>query len=281
MQGAAEIRDGQRRKWAALSAGWEKWDSIIMDQLAPVSAAIIESLHLTSAQHHLDVASGTGEPGLTIAKLSSLGRVVLSDLSADMLSVAARRAAAQGISTIETHVCSADDLPFDDATFDSAAVRFGYMFFPDPAKATAEFRRVLKPGGRVAAAVWAPPADNPWTTIIMDAVATEIEVPPPDPDVPNMYRCAASGCISTLYEEAGLRDVTEFDVPVELVTDSLDQWWEMTSEHISAAAAALQQVDEAARGRIRAHATAAVGRYVTEGKVRVPGLARCIAATRV
>src|SRR6476646_805063 len=161
MPSADEVRDVQRATWAGLSAGWEKWDSVIMEQLAPVGAAIIERLDIAEDHQHLDIAAGTGEPGLSIARRSPKGRVVLTDLVAEMLDIAARRAAAQGIANIETKVCSADDLPFPDATFDSVSVRFGYMFFPDMTRATAELARVLEPGGRVCAAVWAGPEANP------------------------------------------------------------------------------------------------------------------------
>ncbi len=84
------------RPGPGLSAGWEKWDSVIMDQLRPVGAAMIESLHIGEDQQHLDIASGTGESGLSIARLSPKGRVVLTDLVAEMLDIAARRAWAQG-----------------------------------------------------------------------------------------------------------------------------------------------------------------------------------------
>ncbi|MBK5333842.1 MAG: class I SAM-dependent methyltransferase, partial [Ilumatobacteraceae bacterium] len=233
MPSAEEIRDGQRATWAGLSGGWEKWDSVIMEQLGPVGAAMIERLDLAEDQQHLDIAAGTGEPGLSIARLSPKGHVVLTDLVPEMLEVAARRARAQGIANIEAKVCSADDLPFDDATFDSVSVRFGYMFFPDMDKATVEFARVLKPGGRLCASVWVKPEENPWTTITVQAIATEAVVAPPDPDGPNMFRCAAPGYVSDLYEGAGLRDVAEWDVDVELVTRSPEQYWEMISEHVS------------------------------------------------
>ena len=186
MPSADEIRDGQRAAWARLSASWDKWDPIIMDQLGPVGDAMIERLDIAEDQQHLDIASGTGEPGLSVARLAPRGRVVLTDLSPQMLEVAARRARAQGVDNVETEVCSADDLPFGDVTFDSVSVRFGYMFFPDMAKATAEFVRVLRPGGRVCAAVWVKPEDNPWTSIAMEAIASETELPPPDPDGPSM-----------------------------------------------------------------------------------------------
>ncbi len=276
MPSADEIRDAQRATWAGLSGGWAKWDLVIMDQLDPVGAAMIERLEIADDQQHLDIAAGTGEPGLSIARLSPKGRVVLTDLVPEMLDVAARRADAQGVTNIETKVCSADDLPFGDAIFDSVSVRFGYMFFPDAAKATAEFARVLKPGGRICSSVWVKPEENPWTTILMQAIAAEVVLAPPDPDGPNMFRCAAPGFVSALYEAAGLHDVAEWDVDVALVTSSPAEYWEMMSEHVSLAVAALQQVDEPARERIRATVIANVGAYEKDDKVRVPGVARCI-----
>jgi ubiquinone/menaquinone biosynthesis C-methylase UbiE len=156
-----EIGEVQRAMWAGLSASWEQWDSVVMDQLGPVGAAIIERLDIAEDHQHLDIAAAAGEPGLSIARLSPKGRVVLTDLAAEMLDIAAPRASAQGVANIETKVCSADDLPFNDATFDSVSVRFGYMFFPDVAKATAEFARVLKPGGRLCSPVWVKPGGNP------------------------------------------------------------------------------------------------------------------------
>ena len=280
MANEEEIRNNQREAWAGLSAGWEKWDAIIMDQLGPVSTSIIDSLDIAIDQRHLDIAAGSGEPGLSIARLAPKGHVVLTDISAQMLDIAMRRAQAQGITNFETKVCSADALPFNDATFDSLSVRFGYMFLPDLAKATEEFARVLKPGGRISSSVWIRPEENPWTSIAMQAIATEIELAPPDPTGPNMFRCAAPGYVSDLYSTAGLSDSSEWDIAVELVTESPKQYWEMISEHVSLAVAALHKVDDAAHKRIAKVAIEKVSAYAVDGKVRVPGLARCIVGTK-
>jgi SAM-dependent methyltransferase len=177
-------------------------------------------------------------------------------------------------------VCSADDLPFDDGTFDSVSVRFGFMFFPDLPLAAAELVRVLKPGGRLCAAVWIAPDQNPWTTILMQAIATEVELPPPDPNGPNMYRCAAPGAVAELCAQAGLGHIEEWDVPVELVTASPEEYWDVMSEHVSLAAAALQQVDDETRARIRDRAIEAVRQYDQGTQTRVPGLARCTLGTK-
>jgi ubiquinone/menaquinone biosynthesis C-methylase UbiE len=280
MPTAEEIRDAQRATWAKCSPGWEKWAAVITAQLAPVGAEMIAALRIGGDQRHLDIASGTGEPGLSIAGLLPSGRVVLTDLVPEMLEVAARRAEANGLANVETVVCSADDLPFDDASFDTVSVRFGYMFFPDLGRATAEFARVLRPGGRICSSVWVRPEANAWTSIVLQAIAAEVPLPPPDPDDPSMFRCAAPGYVSDLYAAAGLRDTAEWDVDVETVTSSAEQYWEEVSEHVSAAVIALEHADDATRERIGAAVIAAARDYEIDGRVRIPGVARCIVGTK-
>ena len=164
--------------------------------------------------------------------------------------------------------------------FDSVSVRFGYMFFPDAAATTTEFVRVLRPGGRICSSVWVRPDENLWTTILMQAIATEVALAPPDPDGPSMYRCAAPGHVSAVYAAAGLGDVAEWDVGVELVTSSPAEYWEVMSEHVSLAVAALSKVDGPARERIRALVMTSASAYERNGRVRVPGVARCIVGTK-
>ena len=164
--------------------------------------------------------------------------------------------------------------------FDSVSVRFGYMFFLDMEKATTEFARVLKPGGRLCSSVWVKPEDNLWTAIAMKAIATEVDVAPPDPSGPNMFRCAAPGQVGALYKAAELYEVSEWEVDVELGMRSPEEYWQMISEHVSLAAAALTQVDDPTRERIRATAIAAVSSFEKDGKVRVPGVARCVVGTK-
>jgi len=153
------------------------------------------------------------------------------------------------------------------------------MFFPDLATATAEFVRVLRPGGRLCSSVWIRPEANPWTSIVMQAIEAEGGVAPATPVGPNMYRCQAPGYIGALYEAAGMHDVVEWEVSVELVTASPEQYWEVMSEHVSSAVAALERLDEPTRERIRSSVIAHVRGFEKDGEVRVPGLARCIVGT--
>ena len=83
-----EIRDQQKASWNKFSAGWKKWDTLMMDFLKPVGDAIIQSIDLKNSDTVLDIAAGTGEPGLTIASKVTSGKVVITDLSPDMLKIA-------------------------------------------------------------------------------------------------------------------------------------------------------------------------------------------------
>ena len=113
-----------------------------------------------------------------------------------------------------------------------------------------------------------------WDPVIMDQLG------PVGTAIIERLGIAAPGYVSALYEAAGLREVAEWDVGVELVTRSPAQYWEMISEHVSLAVAALRQADEPARKRIAEAVIAKAGTYEQDGRVRIPGVARCIADTK-
>ena len=154
------------------------------------------------------------------------------------------------------------------------------MFFPGLALATAEFARVLRPGGRLCASVWVKPEENPLDVDRHAGHCGGGVLAPPGPDGPGMFLRAAPGYVGARYEAAGLREIAEWDVGVERVTRSPAEYWEMISEHVSLAVAALAQAGEPARERIAKAVIARVSTYEQDGRVRVPGVARCIVGTK-
>ena len=278
MSGGGEIRDVQRAAWAGLSAGWENRMNDRWSEPGPVGAAMIGCVGIAGDQRHLDVAAGTGEPGLTVARLAPGGHVVLTDLAAEMSGIAARRAVAQGITNVGTAVCSADDLPFGDAAFDSISVRFGYMFFPAWPGRPPSSRGCSGRADVCARRYGLGPGQNPWTAIAMQAIAAEVVLAPPGPGGPGMFRCAAAGYVSALYlAEVPSPNGTSAS---NWWTDSPAQYWEMISEHASLAVAALAQAGKPTRERIAEAVIAAVTTCEQDGRVRIPGVARCIAGTK-
>ncbi len=273
-------REQQRESWDKFSGGWEKWDHVVLPMLAPVGDEMLRLLDVDVAAEHLDIASGTGEPALSIAEVATQGRVVLTDLSTGMLAAAERAAAKRGITNIELRACSADDLPFPDESFDSASCRFGIMFIPDMAAGVREIARVLRPGGKVCAAVWAEPGANLWASMPIGIVANEVGLTPPPPDAPGIFRCAAPGAVASLFTAAGLRDVEEVDVRAHLVVESAPIVWDYLSDVAAPVVGAMAQADDATRARIRAKVLAGLEEFVVDGEVRIPLHARCVVATK-
>jgi ubiquinone/menaquinone biosynthesis C-methylase UbiE len=264
-----QIREQQKASWNKFSSGWKKWDSMTMDFLKPMGTEIIRLIKPQGNDSVLDVAAGTGEPGLTIATMLTTGRVVITDLSDDMLAIARENATARGIKNIETKACDVSELPFADNTFDAISCRFGFMFFPDMLMAAKEMHRVLKPGGRIATAVWNGPEKNFWVTAVMGTIAKNMDVPPPPPGAPGMFRCAKSGFIADLFKQAGLKNISENEIAGKLNSKTADTYWDMMTEVAAPVVAALSKADEATKGKIKSEVLEAVNKKYADGNVMI------------
>lgn len=249
-----EIRDQQRATWDRFSPGWKKWDAFTMRLLQPMGEAIIAALRLQPTDAVLDIATGTGEPGLTIAAQVPQGRVVAQDLSEGMLRVAREHAQARGLTNFETTLGDACELPFVDGTFDALSCRMGFMFFPDMALAAREMARVLKPGGRMATSVWSGSEHNSWITGLIGIIKRHLDLPAPPPGAPGMFRCAQPRFISDLLRETGFVDVGEREVRGQVRYVSPDEYWSFQTEVVAPVVSALSGADDATKARIQAEA---------------------------
>jgi SAM-dependent methyltransferase len=225
-----QILEHQKNTWNKFAPGWKKWDEFTMNFLKPMGDAIIASIQPKEGDKVLDVATGTGEPGLTIASMVGRGSVVGTDISENMLSVAEEHAQEKNISNYTTRACDISNLPFDKGSFDAVSCRMGFMFFPDMQQAANEMVRVLKNGGRLATSVWAAAPQNPWVTIMMGSIGKFMEMPAPPPGAPGMFRCAAPGMIREMLEKAGLKTVEEKQVKGKLNYASADEYWQNMNE---------------------------------------------------
>jgi len=246
-----EIREQQKQSWNKFSPGWKKWDNITMNFLSPPGKAIIAAIQPAGNDSILDIAAGTGEPGLTIAGMLKGGKVLITDLAEDMLVVAKEKAAAKGISNVEFMTCDVCELPFDDNSFDAVSCRFGFMFFPDMQLAANEIFCVLKPGGKFATAVWDVPEKNFWVTAMMGTINKNMELPQPPPGSPGMFRCAKPGLMQEIFEKAGFKKVNAEAVPTKLDAGTVDGYWNMMTEVGAPIVAALSKADDTIRSKIK------------------------------
>lgn len=238
------IRDAQKQSWNKFSPGWKKWDGLTMKFLQPHGDAIIKHLKPSGVDQVLDIAAGTGEPGLTIAHMMVNGKVTLTDLSEGMLNVASDKAKASGLSNVETLVADACELPFPDDTFNAVSCRLGFMFFPDMQLAAAEMVRVLKPGGGLATTVWGGPEKNFWVTCISQNIKQYIEMAIPPEGAPGMFRCAPEGLMSELFRQVGLKNIVETEIPGKINCSSAQEYWDFMTEIAAPFVGALSTASE-------------------------------------
>ncbi len=246
-----QIREQQKETWNKFSAGWRKWDDFTMEWLKPMGDEIIRSLKLKDTDIVLDVAAGTGEPGLTITTIVKNGKVMITDLAENMLEVARDNATKKGITNYETVACDVCELPFDNETFDAISCRFGFMFFPDMLMAAKEMARVLKPGGRLAAAVWSTPDKNVWITAIMGTINKNMQLPVPPPGAPGMFRCGSPGFLAGLFKQAGLKNVSEKELTGKLNCGTNDNYWNFMNEVAAPVVGAMSKADNAMKEKIK------------------------------
>ena len=142
------------------SSDWEKQADAFsrwLPLLAPYGDRLIEIAAPEPDMRVLDMACGTGEPGLTLAHRHPHTQVIGLDRAHAMAQAAATVAEAERLGNIRFTIGSGEHLPFADGCFDRVLCRFGVMQFDDPMRGIKELFRVLKPGGKVALSVWSEP----------------------------------------------------------------------------------------------------------------------------
>jgi enediyne biosynthesis protein CalE5 len=221
-----QIVEGQRQDWNRVAGGWEKWDRFFDEQMAFLNHRLVADARLRSGLRVLDLGSGTGYPALLGAQTVGLkGSVIGLDLAEQMLAVARRKATALGLANVTFRTDDVTAFPFEANSFDAVTSRFCLMFLPDIPKAAAEIARVLRPGGWVAAAVWSALDKNPSIGLSMEAVKKVVELPPPDPMAPGIFRLAKPGDLAGMLQQAGLIDVTDQEFLAEWSYASAEEYY--------------------------------------------------------
>jgi len=213
--------------WRASAPFWEKHREIIRQMFATVTQALVEDGLIGSRHAVLDIGTGPGEPALTIAALvGSEGEVFGIDPAPEMVHAARRATDHLGFRNAQFEVASADRLPFPGDTFDAVVSRFGVMFFPSPVDGVREMLRVLKPGRKLALAVWHFAENNPFHYTLARVIERFVDSPPPAPDAPDAFRFASPGKLRGALAEAGAMSPSErlLQFTIQASTSVEDFW---------------------------------------------------------
>lgn len=269
----SDLRTHLRGMWAAVAPGWAEHADYVRARGRRLTERMLALTSPLPGQRVLELACGAGDVGLAATALvAPEGEVVLSDAVPEMTAIAAQRAAARGAAPVRTAVYDVERIAEPDASFDVVVCREGLMFAPDPERAAAEIRRVLRPGGRFAVAVWGPRARNPWLGIVLDATSAQLGAPFPPPGIPGPFALEDAGRLAALLTGAGLADVVVDEVEVPLHAASAQEWWTRTCALAGPLAKVLAGLPPAAADGIRTSALAAAAAFEDDGGLTVPGV---------
>jgi SAM-dependent methyltransferase len=191
-------------------AAWARWHAKITAQQVNMREALIQHARLEPGMRVLELACGTGDPALEIARrVGPNGHVTATDLSPQMVDECRKNASAAGIANMDFAVADAENLEFGPASFDRVTSRLGAMYFVDVQQALAEITRVLVPGGIVTLQVWGLPDESPYFMNAVGPFARRLSPPPPPDDAPTPLRFAPRGKLVDALTAAGFRDARE------------------------------------------------------------------------
>ena len=270
-----KVRDHLHQEWTGerTVAAWRKWHAQIAAFTRGATEAILEAAPLRPGMRVLDLASGVGDPALSIAEhIAPSGSVTASDLGPGMISLAEELARSRGLTNIEFREANAESLPFAGESYDLLTCRFGIMFFPDLPKALRECFRVLKPGGHAAFVAWGKLA-QPFFTTTAGILLKHVPVPPPppDPDGPSLFMFGERDRLRRALEAAGFVNVHEEDrIIAGRWASSVDEYWEQFTEVAAPFRPLLEQLTAEKKAQAKAEILTALGKFWNGKELNMP-----------
>jgi len=260
-------------RWRSSAPFWEKHRDIIRAMFAPITQALIKDAGIGGEDSVLDVAMGPGEPALTVAALAGpKGKVFGVDPIQGMVAAARSEAERLGLKNAKFDVAFADDLPFAADTFDAVISRFGVMFFPSPVDGVREMLRVLKPGRKLALAVWHFVERNPFHYALSRVIDRYVDSPPLAPDALDAFRFAPPGKLKDVLAEAGALNPSErlLQFRIEALI-SVDDFWTLRQEMSDKLREKMAMLSEKQASEVKSEMLEALSEYSTDHGMSFPG----------
>lgn len=274
------MNEDVRATWQAVAPAWERHRTLIHEGTRPVSDRLITLLDPRAGQTILEIACGTGDMGFDIAeRLRPGGWLIQTDLAEAMLAAAQRGARARGAVNIDHRVVDAQAMEVPTWSVDGIVSRFAFMLMPDPAAAFRECRRVLRPGGALAFAVWGSPERNAWVAVVALPLLKAGALEPSDPAGPGgMFSLADADKVQTMLRDAGFPHITTEEVLLTTRIEDFDVWWSYQSEIAGPLAVALSALGSDEQQGIRDAARALCEPFRVGSAYELPGCALVIRA---
>lgn len=271
----------QRKDWNRVSSAWEKWDAWLDAGFESCNRYLLDRARLSPGHHVLDLGSGTGYPAIPAAeRVGPDGQVTGVDLAEKMLEVAWRKAVKKGLKQVRFQQGDVASLSYNTAMFDAVTSRFCLMFLPYLDKTLQEIHRVLKPGGRLSAAVWAAREKNPYITLPMGVLKEYVSIPPADPTVPGIFYLERPGDLIGRMKAAGFTDLREEDIPIEGVFTSGREYLDCLKEMAAPLQGLFEKIPREKRAEADEKMVQGAERFRRGSEVRIPGVALAVSGIK-
>jgi SAM-dependent methyltransferase len=270
---AEEHRRRSLEAWEGAAPGWVRRRREISAFGAPVSHRMVDAIQAQPGQRVLELAAGLGETGMLAAELvAPVGSVIISDQAEAMVEGARGRAAELQLANVEFKVFGAEWIDLPVASVDAVLCRWGYMLMGDPAAALGEARRVLRPGGRLALAVWDSIAVNPWALLPAQELIERGLTQPPTGEEPGPFALGSVAQVTELLEQAGFTEIEVQGVDLVRSHPDFDDFWETSLDISPQLHDVVLDRPEPEIAEIRAGVTARLGAFIApDGTVAIPG----------
>lgn len=240
---------------SAKAEHWQEDAKRRQQDMAEATQRMLAAAELKTGDHILDIGAGTGDQSILAAqRVGPTGSVLATDISADMLAIAARVAQEQGLNNLTTRAMDAEQLDLADNTFDAIISRLALMLIPHHQQALQEIHRVLKPGGKLAALVWSRPENNPLFSVPLAILSKYAKG-----DSPNPFKLSDPFIFEEGLTRAGFTEIKTVAFPFQSRYASFDAFMQSTASRLTASL--LGEINQQLQQQLREELRQALSRF--------------------
>ena len=278
---AAKYKNAQREQWNKDGAAWRRWTPTLDRWYGIATRQMLDLARIQLGQRILDIAAGAGEPAVSAAeRVGPGGYVLATDISEGIVELALQVARERGLKQIKTSAMDGEKLDLPDACFDAVLCRLGLMYMPHPVTALREWRRALRPGGRVAVAVFSTPDRNSWGALPASIIRRRAQLPLPIAGQPGPFSLGAPGVLEDVFRQAGFADPEVCAVPVPHRAASAAEYVRVAREAFGGFNAMMAHLPPDERESVWNEVEGSMRSFESPGEFEVPGECLVGAATK-
>ena len=278
---AAKYKNAQREQWNKDGAAWRRWTPTLDRWYGVATRQMLDLARIQPGQRILDVAAGAGEPAVSAAeRVGPSGYVLATDISEGIVELAHQVARERGLKQVETRAMDGEKLDLPDASFDAVLCRLGLMYMPHPVTALREWRRALRPGGRVAVAVFSTPDRNSWGALPASIIRRRAQLPPPVLGQPGPFSLGGAGVLEDVLRQAGFANPEVLVVPVPHRAASAAEYVRVAREAFGGFNAMMADLPPQERESVWNEVEDSMRSFESPGGFEVPGECLVGAATK-